>query len=197
MWTRRISIITGVLIAFIAFASFVLSYAALRELADASGAARGWLSWLWPLVLDAAMIAASAERLRRAIGGKRARAIVASTFTLTFASVAFNVIHASGLLAQVMSAIPPIVLFWFVEIAGWQLQDELQSSVKAIAPVAPAVVTAIRATDPVARLREFGLAEPQAQNKDLAAKLGKSQTWVSRNFVAAGLRRNGHGIEAI
>ena len=93
--------------------SFALSYDALHQIAQLNGKS-DWRSWLWPLLIDGALIIFSlyiVYSIRRGIGQTRRYWWLVGVFTgLT---ILFNVL--SGVqhigLRVVVAAIPPIVLF--------------------------------------------------------------------------------------
>lgn len=113
---KAISILSAILVLFLAAAAFVLSYDALLDLALANGIKPG-LAWLWPLTLDAVMIAASLAVLRASLNneGKLYQWSLVGAFTA--ASIAFNVVHAPAtLLARAIFALPPLVVFLAFEL---------------------------------------------------------------------------------
>jgi len=113
---RAINILSAALVLFLAAAAFVLSYDALHELAKDNGIKPG-LAWLWPLTLDAVMIAASLAVLRASLNaeGKVYQWGLVGAFTV--ASIGFNVVHAPAtLLARSIFALPPLVVFLGFEL---------------------------------------------------------------------------------
>lgn len=113
---KTISVVTAGLVLFLAGAAFVLSYDALHGLALDNGI-KPSLAWLWPLTLDAFMIAASLAVLRASLNseGKVYQWTLVGAFTL--ASIAFNVVHApTTLLARSIFALPPLVVFLAFEL---------------------------------------------------------------------------------
>src|SRR5574341_1511916 len=120
-----ISWITALLVLFLAGAAFVLSYDTLRDLALGNGVKPG-LAWLWPLMLDAFMIAASLAVLRANLYVERTWYpwLLVGVFTLT--SITFNVVHAvDALLPQAIAALPPAVVFLSFEL----LMNQTKSTV--------------------------------------------------------------------
>jgi len=96
---------------FLAAAAFVLSYDVLRALALENGV-NPRLAWLWPLTLDAFMLAASLAVLRGHLNGEGTWYAWALVFVFSAASVAFNVVHArNGFLSRAIFALPPAVVF--------------------------------------------------------------------------------------
>jgi hypothetical protein len=111
-----ISGITALLVLFLAGAAFVLSYDALRDLALGNGVKPG-LAWLWPLMLDAFMIAASLAVLRANLYAERSWYPWLLVGAFTLASITFNVVHAvDALLPQAIAALPPAVVFLAFEL---------------------------------------------------------------------------------
>ena len=121
-----ISWITALLVLFLAGAAFVLSYDALRDLALGNGVKPG-LAWLWPLMLDAFMIAASLAVLRANLYVERSWYPWLLVGAFTLASITFNVVHAvDALLPQAIAALPPAVVFLSFEL----LMNQTKSTVK-------------------------------------------------------------------
>lgn len=79
---------------FVALAGVVLSYEALRDLAAKSGAVTPWLTWLWPLMLDALAVAASGKVVWAEIRGRRDGFAWGLVIAFTALSVVFNGLHA-------------------------------------------------------------------------------------------------------
>ena len=132
-----ISIASGLLVFFLAGSAFFLSFESLRDLADQIGVADG-IAWLYPAIIDGAIIVFSLSVLRANLTGGRTVYpwILVSVFTLL--SVVLNIIHAQKeLLAQFLAAIPPVALFLSFELLLAQLKEtavrlEVQSSLDEI-----------------------------------------------------------------
>jgi hypothetical protein len=123
---KVISILTAALVLFLAGSAFVLSYDALLALGLAHGIRPG-LAWLWPLSLDAFMIAASLAVLRSSLNKERTLYPWALVGAFTVASIAFNVLHAERvLLAQAIAALPPAVVFLSFELLMGQTKATIK-----------------------------------------------------------------------
>lgn len=123
--TRVISAITGFVVFFLAACAFILSYDALRQVALAAGVAPA-LSYLWPLSLDAFMIAACLSSLRASLLAERAWLSWSLIAAFTALSVAFNVSHIVPLLPSwLVFAIPPAVVFLSLELLTGQLRNSI------------------------------------------------------------------------
>lgn len=86
----------------IALGSFALSYAALVDLAAANGV-RGWLAYIWPLIVDVSVIVFTAAILVAQLQRRAARLPIALTGFYAIVTITGNVLHA-----------PPTALGWFV-----------------------------------------------------------------------------------
>lgn len=129
---KAISILSAILVLFLAAAAFVLSYDALLGLALANGIKPG-LAWLWPLTLDAVMIAASLAVLRASLNAEGKVYQWGLVGAFTGASIAFNVVHAPAtLLARSIFALPPLVVFLGFEL----LMKQTGATVKRNAAIA-------------------------------------------------------------
>ncbi len=117
-----IAYVTAGIVLFLACSAFVLSYESLRLLALQNGI-DGWLSFLWPLTLDAVMIAVSMNILYRSITGQRSWYQWFLVVFFTAASIAYNAIHApSTWLARSIYAFPPTVVFIAFELLANQVK---------------------------------------------------------------------------
>lgn len=121
---KTISWLTALLVVFLTGSAFVLSYNNLQALAE-ENAIIGWLSFLWPLTLDAFMIAAGLSALRGSLnrdtfGRLWYPWLLVGLFTVL--SIAFNILHApETLLAQSIAAMPPLVVFLALELFASQV----------------------------------------------------------------------------
>ncbi|MBL9160619.1 MAG: DUF2637 domain-containing protein [Verrucomicrobiales bacterium] len=123
---RFLSASTGVLVALLAAGAFALSFDALKQLADKNGVSPG-LTWVWPLVLDGAIVAFSLSALRASLHCEPVAYPMALVVIATSTSVVFNVAHApSGLLAHTMAAVPPVFLFLSFELLMRQLRGQVE-----------------------------------------------------------------------
>lgn len=105
----------------IAVGAFILSFAALTDLAERSGI-EGHLAWIWPIIVDGMIVAATVAIV--ALNGHNRRAMVYPWTLLFFGasvSTAANSVHAiltvgnlrSGvpaLVSALVAAMPPVVL---------------------------------------------------------------------------------------
>jgi len=117
-----IAYITAGLVVFLTASAFILSYESLRLLAQQNGI-EGWLSFLWPLTLDAVMIAVSMSILYRSLTGQGSWYQWFLVGFFTVASVSYNAIHApSTWLARSVYALPPSVVFIAFELLASQVK---------------------------------------------------------------------------
>ncbi|MEC5129018.1 DUF2637 domain-containing protein [Verrucomicrobiales bacterium BCK34] len=127
---KLLSIFTGLLVALLAVGAFALSFDALQHLAEENGVTSE-LTWVWPLVLDGAIVVFSLSALRASLYRESIRYPMALVVIATAASVLFNVAHApNGLLAHTMAAVPPVFLFLSFELLMRQLRSEVERSSK-------------------------------------------------------------------
>ncbi|HEX9925323.1 MAG TPA: DUF2637 domain-containing protein [Anaerolineae bacterium] len=118
MTHKLISTIAAALVSLLALLAFVLSYSSLQHMAAVHGVGP-WLSYLWPLLLDFAMIVFSLAILRANLRQESAR--YPWTLAIAFAGLATagNVLDIEAMAAAL--GIPPIII---------------AAAVKALAPVA-------------------------------------------------------------
>lgn len=119
-----VSLFTGTLVAFLALAAFVLSFDALRSLAAASGI-DGGMAWLYPAIIDGAIIIFSLSVLQASLNREQTRYPWALVGLFTILSISLNILHAPTFpLPRLLAAIPPIALFLSFEllmnqVKGW------------------------------------------------------------------------------
>jgi len=127
---RVLSATTGILVALLAAGAFALSFDALNHLAQENGVTAN-LTWVWPLVLDGAIVVFSLSALRASLHRESIRYPMTLVVIATATSVLFNVAHApSGMLAHTMAAVPPVFLFLSFELLMRQLRSEVERSAK-------------------------------------------------------------------
>lgn len=126
---KVISGVTGLLVLGLAVAAFALSFSALRSLAASNGIAPG-SAWVFPLIVDGAMIVFSLSILRNSLYSESAA--VAWGFVVVFmaASIIFNVLHAEATpqdpLRAVIAAVAPVALFLAFETLMRQIRSEVE-----------------------------------------------------------------------
>lgn len=124
---RVISHLTILLVVLLAVASFTLSYEALAELAQRSGAISAGKSWVFPLCVDGSIVVFSIAALRATITGERGMWPLALVITTTLASIALNIAHAPGGFAScLVGAMPPLLLFLAFESLMRQVASNLR-----------------------------------------------------------------------
>lgn len=211
---KIIQVSTSLLVAFLAASAFVLSYDALHKLALANGITPS-LAWLWPLTLDAVMIAASLIVLSRAMSGERARYALALVAMFTLLSIGFNVLHASVIpaslqvwIARAVFALPPIVVFIAFELLASQVlvayrrNSKMQSLAeldKAIARARQDLADLESQADAIelqkpASVEVQGIAEVELQQP---AKVQTAKRSDYTEFAAMQSNRNGQGSMSV
>ncbi|MAS95564.1 MAG: hypothetical protein CMO55_20375 [Verrucomicrobiales bacterium] len=122
---KVLSSMTGILVALLATGAFALSFDALNHLAEENGVTPS-LTWVWPLVLDGAIVVFSLSVLRASLHREPIRYPMTLVVIATMASVIFNVAHApDGFLSHTMAAVPPVFLFLSFELLMRQLRSEV------------------------------------------------------------------------
>ncbi len=116
------SFLSGTLVLFLASSAFLLSFDALKNLAQEVGVSSS-MAWLYPSIIDGAIIVFSLSILRANLNQENALYpwVLVSLFTIL--SVILNIVHAhQNFLAQFLAAIPPIALFLSFELLMSQLK---------------------------------------------------------------------------
>ena len=137
--TKWLNIITIALTGSVAIIGFILSYTALYKVA-AANSDLGRLAYLWPLVIDLALIAFSVWAIRNVM--YKRNPWVAYTLILIFSisTIAFNVLNAPDTpLAPFVALFPPIAMVLTLEAILAMLRQDFRklkvSDIKAIPPV--------------------------------------------------------------
>jgi hypothetical protein len=119
---RHLSLLTGLLVAFLAAAAFWLSFGALRDLAVQQGISPD-VAWLYPAIIDGAIIVFSLSVVQVSLAGERPRYPWALVGVFTALSVMLNILHAAAtILPKLMAAIPPVALFLSFELLMNQIK---------------------------------------------------------------------------
>lgn len=123
---KRLPLISGILVAGLALAAFVLSFEAISALAVENGVNPS-LAWLMPILVDGAMIVFSINVLRATVAGESTRIGWGLILAFTAVSVVFNIEHGQKTLWGVaMSALAPIALFTSFETLMTQIRAAAQ-----------------------------------------------------------------------
>jgi len=116
--------LTAILVVIIAMAAFGLSFDALRDLAVVSGVMKNGEAWLFPVIVDGGIVVFSLAALRASLAGTDRRWFMSLVITVTLISIGLNIAHTrSGLLAAVMAAMPPLLLFLAFESLMRQIHE--------------------------------------------------------------------------
>ena len=108
---KWLSWISGIVVLTIAALSFVLSFHALSVLGVQSKAFPPELAWIFPLIIDGAIICFSLAALRAALEKEPTKFYSLLIVAATLSSVIFNVLSIEeGALGRVLAAFPPILL---------------------------------------------------------------------------------------
>jgi hypothetical protein len=123
---KLISRLTAALVLALAMGAFALSYTALQALAAANGL-EGWQGYVWPLMLDAALVVCSLAVLRANLQGERALYPWFLVILFSVGTLVFNVIHAPGnALGRVVAGVAPLALFLSFELFVGMLRNEIK-----------------------------------------------------------------------
>lgn len=123
---RIISILTALLVFLLAVGAFVLSYSVLRDLAADYGL-NDWQAYIWPLMIDAALVVCSLAVLRANLHRERAVYPWLLVALYSLATIAFNVIHApDNLIARLVAVVAPISLLLSFELFVSMLRAEVK-----------------------------------------------------------------------
>lgn len=124
-WTKTISWITGALVFSLSIASFILSYTALKGVAM-SAISADWV-WLWPLVIDGAIIVFALVVVYFGLIKHSNIVPIVLVFFFTGVTILFNAIHAGNNgLSVAVGIMPPIALVLSFEVFMWMVKSGIQ-----------------------------------------------------------------------
>lgn len=200
-----ISTLTVVLVTLLGLASFTLSFEALWHFAHESGALSQERAWLFPLVVDGAILVFSISALRSSIVGDDTRWAMSLVVFSTLASVVFNIAHAPrGVMPALIGATPPVLLFLSFESLLRQINSTLggrEFSLCQLLPVvkrkpapkpraAPAQVTATSEPAPSSDIRQEELQSRKGHALELLSSgMSKRETARQSGLGIATIRR--------
>lgn len=113
--TKKLSIATAALVLLLSLGGFVLSYNALWDMAYKFGTFPR-LSFIWPLLIDFALVVFSIAVFRASVLGERVGWAWMLVGLFTIATIAINVLHVWAFLPElavkiIVAAVPPVALF--------------------------------------------------------------------------------------
>lgn len=124
---RSISWLSSGLVGLLALASFSLSFESLRGLAIETGVVSDKLGWIFPLIVDGAIVVFSLSALRASLREEKTHWLRGLVIFATCGSVFFNIAHVEAQwLARVLAATPPVLLFLSFEALMHSIQAEMQ-----------------------------------------------------------------------
>ncbi|MEO0413750.1 MAG: DUF2637 domain-containing protein [Verrucomicrobiota bacterium] len=105
-------LLTGFFVLAVTGLAFLMSFHALADLAEKSGVVPADLAWAFPLAVDGAILVFSLAYLCATIRGEKAGWYRMGVLLATVLSVGLNVWHSwdAGMMARVISAVPPVLL---------------------------------------------------------------------------------------
>jgi hypothetical protein len=112
------------LLVFLALGSFILSFFGMYAVAAEAG--YGWLTFLWPLVSESAVVIFSFLYLVTKLNGYENRYLMPLIVGCTILSVILNILHApkSDFLTRTVVAIPPVFLFAAFKAWIWKIEQD-------------------------------------------------------------------------
>ena len=120
---------TAFLVLLVAVGSFALSYNALKDVALSNGITGWWLAYVWPFLIDFALIVFSLAIVNAYLQSESTWKQWSLVGIYTMATIGFNIAHApNDLQARVVAAIAPVSLFFSFEILMGQLRTSAKRS---------------------------------------------------------------------
>lgn len=117
--------LTGMAVLIIAGCAFALSFFNLQDAALEAGI-KPWLSWLWPVCIDALLIAGSLMILRSSLRNESPLIGWIVLLSFTGVSTMFNVLHSpAAIVSQAAHAVPPVALCVSIELLMMTIRSDL------------------------------------------------------------------------
>lgn len=179
--TKIINILSFVLVFALAIGAFRLSYSSLRATALSYGIPQE-LTWIWPLLVDFALIVFSLSVVRASLKGERVAWPWCLVALYTAGTLAFNVIHApDNLTAQVVAVVAPVSLFLSFETLMAMLKAEVNRN-SLVLSIAQIEAEAKKKAAELDRMqhdwREKFAEERRKATLELDSQLGQLQGWI-------------------
>jgi Trp operon repressor len=186
--TKLIAWLTVSLVLLIALISFALSYHALQAIAQDYGLS-GWLSYLWPLLIDLALVVFSLCVVKAHLHNESTWREWSLVIGCTLATIIYNYLHApANLIAQSVAVVPPVMLFFSFELLAMQLKNSIQRTHKVQQLTQQVQQLTLAIDDPVTTRRrqiEAMIADGrELTQKVMSKKLGVSLSTI-RNDIKA------------
>jgi len=148
-------------VASIGLIAFIISYNALQQVAQSHGV-NGWLSYLWPLLIDLPILVfAFTSLVIQFITNRQSRFATSMIIAYSLATVAFNLIHAEmNIVNYLVAIVAPLSVIVTIEALRELVQIVAKSQAVEPAPLA----------EPVAMAEPQIEAEPQLQIETIATE---------------------------
>lgn len=167
--------LTGLAVLIIAGCAFALSFFNLQAAALEAGISP-WLSWLWPLTVDALLIAGSLMILRSNLRNESPWVGWSVLLSFTLVSTIFNVLHSpADVISQAAHAVPPVALCVSIELLMMCIKSDLK-----VQPEQPMSTPAPMSTPD--KIVQYFKEQPMSSHAQAAEALGLSRSTVSRHM---------------
>ena len=154
----KISWLSSIMVGGLALVSFSLSFEALKELAVQEQVVPEKLGYLFPLMVDGAIVVFSLCALRASLRKEPAMTLRMLVVFATAGSVLFNMMHVGdSWLARCLAATPPVLLFLSFESLMHSIQKEMERGIQAAKQVADKPLSKVARLAEVKRLLDEGL----------------------------------------
>ena len=154
----KISWLSSIMVGGLALVSFSLSFEALKELAVQEQVVPEKLGYLFPLMVDGAIVVFSLCALRASLRKEPAMTLRMLVVFATAGSVLFNMMHVGdSWLARCLASTPPVLLFLSFESLMHSIQKEMERGIQAAKQVADKPLSKVARLAEVKRLLDEGL----------------------------------------
>jgi enolase len=183
---KWLSWISGIVVLTIAALSFVLSFHALSLLGVQSKAFPQELAWIFPLIIDGAIICFSLAALRAALEKESTKCYSFLIVAATLSSVVFNVLSIEeGALGRVLAAFPPILLAISFETFLNQMRVGFRKSQVAEKKKGAAIAKGAEGKKKAQRTKKDGVKDRQQRISQLQAD-GKTNSEIAESLKISG-----------
>lgn len=163
---EKISWLSSIMVGGLALVSFSLSFEALKDLAVREKVVPANLGYLFPLMVDGAVVVFSLCALRASLRKESATIMRLLVVLATMGSVLFNIMHvADSWLARCLAATPPVLLFLSFESLMHSIKKEMERGIQVARQEAEKPLSKEARRAEVKRLLDEGLSAVEIKEK--------------------------------
>ena len=161
------------MVAMLALGSFTLSFEALRALVVEMKIVSPDLAWIFPLIVDGAIVVFSLSALRASLRQEKTLWLRSLVIFATLGSMAFNIAHVEATyLSMILAGTPPTLLFLSFEALMHSIQAEMTRTMGLVSEN-PKIIVSSKAErqEAVRKLKKQGLSASEMADRIEGASL--------------------------